>query len=48
MHDLAKPRPDELDLTSITWAAIISVGLIVVSIAFGVMIDPDVSMFLSP
>jgi hypothetical protein len=48
MHDLAKHRSDAFDLAFIVWAAIVSIGLIFVSIALGVGIDPDVSMFASP
>ncbi len=48
MRDLAKHRPDAFDLTFIIWAAIVSIGLIVLSIALGIGIDPDVSMLASP
>ena len=48
MHDLTKTRQDAPDLTFVIWAAIVSMGLIVVSIALGVGIDPDVSMLVSP
>jgi hypothetical protein len=48
MHDFAKPRPDAFDLTFIMWAAIVSIGLIVVSIALGVGIDPDAAILAYP
>ena len=48
MHDLAKHRPNAFDLTFIIWAAIVSIGLILVSIMLGIGIDPDVSMLVSP
>jgi hypothetical protein len=48
MRDLAKPRQGTSHLTFVIWAAIVSVGLIVASIALGVGIDPSVSMFASP
>ncbi len=48
MRDLAKHRPDALDLTFIIWAAIVSIGLIVLSIALGVGIDPDTSILAAP
>jgi hypothetical protein len=48
MRDLARHRPDAFDLTFIIWAAIVSIGLILVSIALGIGIDPDVSMLASP
>jgi hypothetical protein len=48
MRDLAKHRPDAFDLTFIIWAAVVSIGLIVVSIALGVGIDPDTSILVSP
>jgi len=48
MHDLTKTRQDAPDLTFVIWAAIVSMGLIIVSIALGVGIDPDVSMLVSP
>jgi hypothetical protein len=48
MHDLAKPRQDPSHLTFIICAAIVSIGLILVSIALGVGIDPDASMLVSP
>ncbi len=44
----AKHRANTSHLTFIIWAAIVSTGLIIVSIALGVGIDPDVSMFVSP
>jgi len=47
-HYRAKHRPNAPDLTFIIWAAIILTGLIVVSIALGVGIDPDASMLVSP
>jgi hypothetical protein len=48
MRDLAKPHPDASNLTFIIWAAIVSIGLIILSIAFGVGIDPDMSILTSP
>jgi hypothetical protein len=48
MRDLARHRPDAFDLTFIIWAALASIGLIVVSIALGIGIDPDASMLVSP
>jgi hypothetical protein len=48
MRDLAKHRQDAFDLRFIIWAAIVSIGLIIVSIGLGVGIDPDVSMLASP
>jgi hypothetical protein len=48
MRDLAKHRPDAFDLRFIIWAAIVSIGLIVASIALGVGIDPDTSILVSP
>jgi hypothetical protein len=47
MRDRTKYRPDASDLTFIVWAVIVSIGLILVSVAFGVGIDPDASMFAS-
>ncbi len=43
-----KHHPDASDVTFIVWAALVSIGLIVVSVALGVGIDPDASMFASP
>jgi hypothetical protein len=43
-----KYHPDSSDVRFIVWAALVSIGLIVVSIAFGVGVDPDVSMFAAP
>ena len=43
-----KHRPEASDLTFIIWVAIVSIGLILVSIAFGVGIDPDASILASP
>ena len=43
-----KYRQDTSDFTFIVWAAIIAIGLILLSVALGVEIDPDVSMFASP
>ena len=43
-----KYRPNVSNLTFIMWAAIISTVLILVSIALGVGIDPDMSMLASP
>jgi hypothetical protein len=48
MRNLAKHRPDVFDLTFTIWAAIVSIGLILASIALGVGIDPDVAMLASP
>lgn len=48
MRDLAKHRPDAFDVPFIIWAAIVSIGLIVASIALGIGIDTDVSMLASP
>jgi hypothetical protein len=39
---------DTPDVRFIVWAALVSIGLIVVSVALGVGIDPDVSTFASP
>jgi len=39
---------DRLDLKFIALAAIISLALIFVSIAFGVGVDPEVATFASP
>ncbi len=47
-RDRAKHRPDASHRTFIIGAAIVSVGLILVSIGLGVGIDPDVSMLASP
>ena len=44
----AKRRPEASDLTFIIWAAVVSIGLILMSIAFGVGIDPDASILVSP
>jgi hypothetical protein len=44
----AKHRPDPSHLTFIIWAIVVSVAMILLSIALGVGIDPDVSIFLSP
>jgi|GraSoi_2013_40cm_1033754.scaffolds.fasta_scaffold53690_2 hypothetical protein len=43
-----KYHPDVSDIALIVWTLLVSIGLIVVSIAFGVGIDPNVSMFASP
>jgi hypothetical protein len=47
-RDRAKHRPETSHLTFIIWAAIISTGFILLSLALGVGIDPDVSMLVSP
>jgi hypothetical protein len=47
-HYRPKHRPNAPDLTFIIWAAIISTGFIILSIALGVGIDPDASMLVSP
>jgi hypothetical protein len=44
----AKHRPEAHDLTFIIWAAIVSIALILMSIALGVGIDPDASILVSP
>ena len=40
----AKHRPEASDLTFIMWAATVSIGLILMSVAFGVGIDPNASI----
>ena len=47
-RDRTKRRPDASHLTFIVWTVIVSIALILVSVALGVGIDPDVSMFASP
>jgi hypothetical protein len=44
----AKHHPDGSDVRFIVWVALVSIGLIIVSIALGVGVDPDVSMFAAP
>jgi hypothetical protein len=39
---------DASDVTFIAWTGLVSIGLIIVSVALGVGIDPDASMFASP
>jgi hypothetical protein len=48
MRGRTKYRPDASDLTFIVWTAIVSIGLILVSVALGGGIDPDASMLVSP
>jgi hypothetical protein len=43
-----KHRPRESNVAFIAWATVISIGIILLSIAWGVGIDPDASMFTSP
>jgi hypothetical protein len=47
MHDLAKTRQDAPDLKFVIWAAIVSMGLIIVSIALGSELTRT-SMLVSP
>ena len=47
-RNCGKYHSDGHDRMFIVWAAFVAIGLIVVSIAFGVGIDPDVSMLVSP
>jgi hypothetical protein len=47
-RDRAKTSPDASHLTFIVWTIIVSIGLILVSVALGVGIDPDASMLVSP
>jgi hypothetical protein len=47
-RDRAKTPPDASHLTFIVWTVIVSIGLILVSVALGVGIDPDASMFVPP
>jgi len=44
----AKYHSDPSNLKLIVWAAIISIALILVSIALGVGIDPEQATFASP
>ena len=48
MGNRAKYRHHAPDPTFIVGTAIVAIGLILLSIALGVGIDPDVSMFASP
>jgi len=48
VRDRVKYRTGPSNLTFIVWATIISIVLILVSIAFGVGIDPEMPMFTSP
>ena len=47
MDDRARHHPIASDLKFIVWTAIVLIGLIVLSIALGVGIDPDASIFSS-
>jgi len=47
-YDRAKYRPDVSDRSFIVWTAVISIALILVSVALGVGIDPDAAMLVSP
>jgi hypothetical protein len=47
-RDRTKYHSDACDLKFIVWAVIVSIGLILISLALGVGIDPDASMFVSP
>jgi hypothetical protein len=46
--DREKHRTGAFNPTFIVWAAIVSIGLILLSIALGVGIDPDASMLAAP
>jgi len=48
MDDRVKHRPIASDLKFIVWTTIVLIGLSVLSIALGVSIDPDASIFSSP
>ena len=48
VRDRVKYRSGPSNLSFIVWATIISIVLILVSIAFGVGIDPEMSMFTPP
>jgi len=41
-------HPNASDLAFIVAAAVVAIGLIVVSVALGVGIDPDASIFTAP
>jgi hypothetical protein len=47
-RDRAKHHINASHLTFVIWVAIVSIGLIVLSIALGVGIDPDASVLVSP
>jgi hypothetical protein len=48
MDDRVKHRPIAPDRKFIVWTTIVLIGLIVLSIALGVSIDPDAPVFSSP
>ena len=48
MDNRENHRPIASELKFVVGAAIVSIGLILLSIAFGVSIDPDASIFSSP
>ena len=48
MDDRVRHSPIAADLKFIVWTTIVLIGLIVLSIASGVSIDPDASIFSSP
>jgi hypothetical protein len=47
-RDPANDRRNSTDIAFIVWAAIVAVGMIVVSYALGVAFDPALAIFAAP
>jgi hypothetical protein len=48
MHDRVRHSPIASDLKFIVWTTIVLIGLSILSVALGISIDPDASIFSSP
>ncbi len=48
MDDRVRHSPIAADLKFIVWTTIVLIGLSILSVALGVSIDPDASIFSSP